>query len=1305
MIGRIIAWSIRNRAVVLVATLAMAGWGAYAAWIAPVDAIPDLSENQVIVHAEWPGHGPAEVEEQVTAPVGLELNGVRGVKAIRSSSDFGTSTLWVIFDDSVDVPTARRGLFDRLASSDAKDRLPSGVSPRLAPDAPATGQIFWYTVEGGGLDLGRLRAIQDWYVKPQLAAVAGVAEVASVGGMAPEFHVEADPVRLRLYKVALTDLVAAVSDANGAGGGGVLHRANAERVVRVANGIGDRGGRFDPESALADLRRAVVPTLDGRTVLLEEVASVSLGPQPRRGALEKDGVEVSGGVVLMSNGENPLQLTRRLKAKVRELAAGLPPGVKIVPMYDRTPLILGAVETLSGTIVEAMISATICVVLLLKHTRAALVIALTLPLSALAAFGALEGLRRLGIADVQVNAMSLAGLAISIGVLVDSAIVMTENVLHALHLRFGDRPVRGDVSGAIEGACRQVGRPIVFSILIMLLSFLPVFALGGLEGRMFRPMAATKTLAMAASGVLAITLVPALCATLVRGRVRGEADSRVVRGVIEVYRPVLDHLLDRPAPLLWVLGATCVLAAAAIGLHWLFLAALGAGLLAVGLTARGAFGRAFGMVTLAIVGLTADATIRPLGREFLAPLDEGMVMDMPISVPRMSIAQGVDDLKARDMILCRFPEVAMVVGKLGRAETPTDPAPLDMIETMVEFHPREFWPARAIAPGDARRQVADVVDAMVRRGLIERPAAASLGEITESAVGLFDAQMREYGYQRNRELFRSSGFEEATWRLEGLPAESHRRWHAHARTLDAELLERAPGLFTRLAIEEALSRATPREPGLAAYSAELKRLRATAATAHHPSGVPGHAMSRTAVMPAGLAPQPALDALHEELAAGFARGLILRRKQRGDLVGFGGELDRAVPMPGWTNVWTMPIQNRVDMLSTGVNTAVGVRVLGRDLGQVAAVSTRIAEVVRAIPGAVDVVADPVRGKEVVEVRADRQRAARLGVAIGEINAVVETSMGGTIASTVVDGRERTPVRVRYARAYRADEDSVRDLLVRSLPPGAPGPPRLVPLAEVADVRVVDGPATIKGENGLPRNYVRLNVRDRDASEFVEEARRVVRERVDLPEGCYVEWTGQFEHEVRARGTLAVVFPIVLVLIFGLLWATYRDLADAALMMLAVPGALAGGVVCQWLFGARFSVTTWIGYIACFGMATATGVIMLVYLRDALERAGGIERIDAEGLRRAVLDGAVHRLRPKLLTEATIILGLAPMLWAGGVGGEVIRPMAAPVLGGILVADEVIDLFLPVLFYRVRRGRLRRRIADASRGTCGGERAG
>ena len=1288
MIDWVIAASIRHRRWVVAASLAMAAWGAYSAWTAPVDALPDLSENQVLVYAEWPGRGPDEVESRVTAPLGRDLRGLPGLRAVRSSSDFGASTLWAILDEATDVAAARRTLADRLSTLPERARLPEGVVPRLGPDGAATGQVFWYTVEGPRRDLAELRAIHDRRVKPRLAAMPGVAEVAVVGGMSAELHVEADPTRLRMHRVALADLVAAVAASHGTGGGGVVHRSGAEFVVRADNPLGDRAGRFDVESALADLRRVVVPTLDGRTVLLGDVAAASIGPAPRRGALEKDGVEVVGGVVLMARGASPLELIRRLKSALKSLNDELPTGVRALPMYDRSPLIEGAVGTVTGAIVEAMLSASLCILLLLKHARAALVVALTLPLSALSAFGVLELLRRLGVADVPVNAMSLAGLAISVGVLVDSAIVMVENVLHTLHGRFGDRPIQGDVSGLVGAACRQVGRPIVYSILIILLSFLPVFALGGLEGRMFRPLAATKTLAMAASGVLAITLVPALCAYLVRGRARAEGDSRVVRGVVEVYRPVLDHLLDRPTPLLWLLGATFVLAASAIGDRWLSMAALAGGLLAVGLTARGWRGVALGMSTLVVLALFLDAAVSPLGREFLAPLDEGTVMDMPISVPGMSIAQGVDDLKARDMALCRFPEVSMAVGKLGRAETPTDPAPLDMIETMVDFHPRHRWPARALRPADARAQARAVVDRLRAEGWVGAIDAPMVDKITRSSHDLFDAQLREYAHQRNRELLRRPGFDEPTRAFSGLSAASTKLWDDHARSLDAELVDRGAALFTRLAIEATLAVSPPRDPAIIAYLDALSRTRALAPT-HHAAGPDHHAMSRTADAPPGLPSLPALDVIQAELSASFARRLVLWRRAREELVGPGGELDRAVQMPGWANVWTMPIQNRVDMLATGVNTMLGVRVLGRDHAEAAAVAQRVAEALKAVPGAADVVADPARGKGVVEVRADRDKAARLGVSVGEINAAVEAAIGGTIAATVDDGGAGLPIRVRHDRPHRADESSVAGVLVRSTPPGRPGPPRLIPLADVAAIAVRDGPATIKGEDGRPRSYVRLNVRGRDAAAFLDDARRALRDRVPLPEGCTLEWTGQFEHERHARRTLAAVIPIVVALIFALLWWTYRDLADAALIMLSIPGALAGGVICQWLLGAKFSVTIWVGYIACFGMATSTGVIMLVYLRDAFARAGGPSIVDPGALRRAVLDGAAHRLRPKLLTEATIVLGLAPMLWAGGIGGEILRPMAAPVLGGILVADEVIDLLLPVLFYRVRLRRLRR----------------
>jgi Cu(I)/Ag(I) efflux system membrane protein CusA/SilA len=1291
MIDRVIAFSIRRRGLVIAAGLALAIGGILAARDTPVDAIPDLSENQVIVFADWMGHSPREVEDQVTYPLAVGLQGVRGVRVVRSSSDFNFAMISVIFDDGVDFATARRRVAERLAQMDA--RFPSGVAPRLAPDAVATGQIFWYTVEGPGYDLGRLRSVQDWYVRRQIESVAGVAEVASVGGYPVEYQVNVDPTRLRALGVTLGDVVDAVARANGAAGGHVVQKANAEYLVRSVGWLGESGGRFDPGKALRDLEEAVIPSRGEAVVHIADVAKVALGPGPRRGVLEKDGSEVTGGVVLMAQGENPLQVTRRLKEKIRELKPGLPPGVRVVPFYDRTPLIEGAIGTVTGTIVEAIATATVCVLLVLLHLRTSFIIAITLPLAALASFLVMWLLRAAGIADIQTNVMSMAGIAISIGVLVDSSIVMAENAMHSLKERFGDRPVRGDVRDVVLPACLEVGRPIFFSVLIMLLSFLPVFALGGMEGKMFRPLAFTKSFALASVAVLAITLVPALCSLFIKGRLRGEMESPVVRGVVEVYRPVLGYLLDRPAPLAWVLGVTFVVGLAPIGSRALSMATLFAAIVGYGLAARHWPGRWLGVVGLVVVALVADRAIEPLGREFMTPLDEGMVMDMPITVPRASVTQSGDDVKARDMILCRFPEVDMVVGKAGRAETPTDPAPMDMIETMVNFRPPHLWPRRALRPADARRQAGAVLDALVARGLIDPPRDASaraalLDEAVAAVSPLFDAALREYAYQRTQEFVRSLG-DAPDAALDDDPYRKHRaRWSDFVRTLDGELLDRGARVFTRLAIEDLLGRSTLRDPKLADYLAELRRLRAEGLVSGHHHGGHGHAMSRTATAPPGLMPQPTLDAIQEDLTRSFARGLLLWRKERSELVGFEGELDRAVSMPGWTNVWTMPIQNRVDMLATGVNTMVGVRVLGRSLDDVVRVSEAIAAAVKRVPGAADVVSDPIRGKGYLEIRIDRARAARLGVSAADLDDAVETALGGKVATTTVEGRERHPVRVRYARDWRTDEEAVKNLLVPAhAPPGAPA--RQVRLADVAEVRVVEGPATIKGENGLLRNYVRLNVRGRGVVDFVAQARRMAAAAVPLPEGTYVEWTGQFEHEVRARETLQIIVPLVLALIALILYATYQDVADALLMILAVPGAIAGGVFFQWLLGYKFSVTVWVGYIACFGMATSTGIIMLVYLREAVARAGGLEVLSREGLRRAVMDGAVHRLRPKLLTEGTIILGLAPMLWASGVGAEVIKPMAAPVLGGVLVADEVIDLFLPVLFYRVRLWRWER----------------
>jgi Cu(I)/Ag(I) efflux system membrane protein CusA/SilA len=1387
MIERIIAFSIRRRWVVILAAAALAVWGVRSAYRTPVDAIPDVSENQVLVFTEWAGHGPREIEDQVTYPLALELQGVAGVRVVRSSSDVGYSMISVIFEDGVGWEPSRRHVGEALTRAGAK--LPPGVVPRLGPDADATGQIFWYTVEGPGYDPGRLRAVQDWFVRPQLASVPGVAEVASVGGSPIEYQIDLDPYKLKAFGIAPTQVGEAVARANAAAGGNVLHKANAEFVVRAVGWLGARPGATDsdPQRILHDLENVPLLGATGTKLRLADVATVGRGSQPRRGVLEKDGNEVTGGIILMRHGENPREVTRRIRAKIEELQVGLPPRVKLIPFYDRTPLIDGAVGAVTGTIVEAILVAAVCIFVVLLHVRTSFIIALTLPLAVLTSFALMDALRRLGIADVQTNIMSLAGLAISIGVLVDSSIVMAENAMHNLKDQFGDSKVTGDTRELVLPACRTVGRPIFFSVVIMLLSFLPVFALGGLEGKLFHPLAVTKSFALLAVGLLAITLVPALCTVFVKGRLRSEEQVGLVRGLMRVYRPVLNYFLDRPAGLIWFVGLTFIVGLAPIGNRLLLLGALALFLVATAMAAKSRTGKLIAGFTLVLAALVAEQRMTPLGREFLTPLDEGMVMDMPITVPRASVTQSAGDLKARDMVFCRFPEVDMVVGKAGRAETPFDPAPLDMIETMINFRPREFWPKRCLPPAAAERQALAVLHGLVERRIIRPPAdpAAKANEAAMAALPLFDAQMREAAYQRNKEFERRLGvqlvgftttrlvemlkangalrpaagsadavnqrlkehaahlamgpsreavaalvadavrlltesgqiepgadplrlrpnaLEQGAWPL--LAALGQERptllgrlsdavnghylalWRQYFRRLNAELLERAPGLYTRLVLEVLLKDSAILDAGVADAVAAWQRVRSTQAPAahHHGEGHHNHHHHEGVTDLPWLDPVPVLDSLQAILTESFASGLLLWPRERIELAGFGGELDRAMQMPGWTNVWTMPIQNRVDMLSTGVNTTVGVRVLGRRLDDVVRASEDVAAVLKTLPGAADVIADPVRGKGYLEIYSDRTKLSRLGVNPGAVNELVEIAQGGKVVTTTVEGRERHPVRVRYARAFREDDESLRQLPV--LVP-MPGGATHVPLAAVADIRVTEGPATIKGENSLLRNYVRLNVRSRDAGEFVAAAKQAVAARVTLPPGVFVEWTGQFEHEARARRTLQTVVPLVVVLIFAILWWTYRDLADAMLMLLAVPGAIAGGVFFQWLFGYPFSVTVWIGYIACFGMATSTGIIMLVYLREAVDKAGGLEKNSLAQLREAVLRGAVHRLRPKLLTEAVTILGLAPLLWATGPGADVLRPMVIPVLGGILLADELIDLFLPVLFFHLRLRRWKR----------------
>jgi Cu(I)/Ag(I) efflux system membrane protein CusA/SilA len=1104
----------------------------------------------------------------------------------------------------------------------------------------------------------------------------------------------------------------------------------------------------------------------------------------------------------MRYGENPLEVTERIKAKIAQLQAGLPEGVRIVPFYDRTSLIERAIHTVTGTLREEMIVASLAILLVLWHFRSAVVVCITLPLAVLIAFIMMR------VFNIPSNIMSLSGIAISIGVLVDSSIVMVENATHHLYERFGNRKITGDTRELVLPAMRTVGRPIFFAVIIMVISFLPIFALSGMEGRMFHPLAWTKTFAMVGVSILAITLVPALIPLLIRGRLHSEDESWIVRSVIEIYKPVLTYLLDHPWPIVLLTGMIFIFGAVPTGVWWVLSLALAVALLgcvwANHVEPRSA-GSSLRLVALlgsvVLIALLADSRMSRVGSEFMPPLNEGTILDMPVTIPRASITEVADDLKARDALLRSFPEVSLVVGKAGRAETPTDPAPPDMVETVVNLRPREHWPKRELRFDDARRQTEDIYKSLIARGWMTDAADKKsdlIGDATMFALEAFDKRTRDMANQDYAQFeislapqLASFAVKESVRRLnaqgkllrqptdedlaavsEALPKEAG----AHlvespdiatvtnlAQQLAAELAKRglvkpSPDLLllTPGPTEDALRNAgevigIERPTFFSSLLAAIERQRDDLWTEHvkqfnwhlFDESVPFFTETatdqlRSKAKQLGLWNNQTVDAGNwnaaiAELSAPFAKQLFLWQK---DKAGLQKEMDTVCQVPGWGNIWTQPIVNRVDMLATGVRTMIGVKIYGDDLNKIQTVSDQIASVLRAVRGAADVFPDQSIGEAYLEINIDRDRAARFGVNVGDIQDVVETALGGKMITMTVEGRERFPVRVRYGRAFREDEESVKNLLVSTaakmeapssmagagsgqsaakqsldtmssaasaaaagdvnLDPFSGGMTQ-IPLSQIADVHIVQGPSMIKSENGLLRSYVQLNVRDRDIVGFVDEAQRVVAEKVKLPPGMYLEWSGQFEHQVRSKRTIMVIFPIVVLTIFALLYLTYNDLWDALLMMLAVPGALAGGVLFQVLFGFNFSVAVWVGFIACFGMATQTGVVMLVYLREAVERYGGLAEIPSlASLKRIILEGAVHRLRPKLLTEGTIIIGLAPMLWATGTGAEIMRPMAAPVLGGILVADEVIDLLIPVLFYHVRAARWRKLHAQQAR---------
>jgi Cu(I)/Ag(I) efflux system membrane protein CusA/SilA len=946
----------------------------------------------------------------------------------------------VIFEDHVDLYFARTRVLERLNL--LSKSLPVGAVPTLGPDATGVGHVFWYTVEGKGYSLRDLRSIQDWYVRYQLNSVPGVAEVASVGGVVRQYQVDVDPNRLRGYRIPLSAVVDAVMRSNRNVGGNVVESSGTWTVVRGLGLVKD----------VRDIEQIVVAAENGIPIFVRQVATVKVGDAFRAAALVKGAEEAVGGVVVARYGVSTVDVIERVKEKIKALGLGLPPGVKIVPFYDRSALIERAVDTLTRALIEEALVVTLVNVIFLLHFRSVLIVTIPLPLAVLTAF---LFMRYLGISS---NIMSLAGIAIAVGVLVDAGIVVTENAFRFIEKRGVTPQNRRRVAETVLEATRLVGRPIFFSLAIIILAFLPVFALTGQEGKLFHPLAFTKTFSMIGATVLSVTLVPVLCSLLIGGKIRGEESNPVMRPLVWLYRPVLDFALRHRIMTL-------------------------------------------GLAVLVVAG--AVVLVPRIGREFMPPLNEGDLMFMPVTDPSISLAQSVDIAKKQNEAIQKVPEVASVVAKIARADTSTDPAPVNMTETVVNLKPESQW-----RPG------------MTREKLI-------------------------------------------------------------------------------------------------------------------------------------------------------------------------GELDQATTLPGVANIWTQPIINRINMLTTGIRSEVGVKVFGSDLKVLEERARTIAEVLKTIPGAADVYPEQVTGAPYLDIRVKREAAARYGIGVGVIQDVIETAVGETNLTLTIEGRQRFPVRVRYAPEYRGSSQALGDLPVPA-PNGAQ-----IPLAQVAEIRQVPGPAMISSENGLLVVTVLLNVRGRDVGSFVEEAREAVAAKVPLPAGSYVEWSGQYENERRARQRLQIVIPVVLAVIFVLLYLTYRSFLDALQVLLAVPFGLAGGIYLLYLVGYNFSVAVWVGFIALFGTAVQTAVVMVIYLEEAVvrkrEELGG--RLTREALLEAVKEGALLRLRPKVMTVSTVVLSLLPIMWSTSTGAEVMKPLATPVLGGMVSSLGLVLIVTPVIFFWLRERDLRRAEAE------------
>ncbi len=1042
MIEKIIEGSAKNKFLVFLMVIFLGAWGLWALKNTPLDAIPDLSDVQVIVYTPWIGRNPTIMEDQVTYPIVTTMISAPRVKSVRGFSDFGYSYVYIIFEDATDIYWARSRVLEYLNQASA--RLPRGVTPTLGPDASGVGWVFQYALidESRKYDLAQLRSLQDWYLRYQIGSVEGVAEVASIGGFVRQYQVNLDPNKLAAYRLPVKSVIEAIRMSNNDVGGRSVELSGAEYMVRGRGYI----------RSIKDIESVTVGGDRGTPILVRDIASVTLGPDMRRGIAELDGKgEVVGGIVVMRHGENALNLIDRVKQKIKLIEPALPPGVKIVSTYDRSDLILRSIATLKEKLIEESLIVSIVIILFLFHVRSALVAIITLPIAIILSFIAIYYL------NLTSNIMSLGGIAIAIGAMVDAAIVMVENAHKRLE-QWEEAGRPGDRTEVLIDSAKEVGKPLFFSLLIITVSFLPIFTLEAQEGRLFQPLAFTKTFAMFFAAFLSITLAPVLMVLLIRGHIRPEASNPVNRLLIALYAPVVRIVLR--------------------------------------------FRKT--TIALAIVALvlTVPAFAR-LGSEFMPPLNEGMIFYMPTTLPGISVTQASRLLQMQDRLLKTFPEVEWVFGKAGRAETSTDPAPFSMGETTVMLKPESEW----------------------------RPGM--------------------------------------TW---------------------------------------------------------------------------------------------------EKLV---------------------DEMDKKIRLPGVANAWTMPIKNRIDMLSTGIRTPVGIKVFGPDLTKIEEIGRRLESVLNSVPGTRSVFAERVAGGYYLDFDLKREEIARYGLMIEDIQMIIESAIGGESITTTVEGRERYPVSVRYARELRDDPEKLKRILI----PTSNG--AQVPLAQLADLRLASGPAMIRDEDAQLAGYVFVDMADRDIGSYVEEAKEKVAQQIQLPTGYTLSWSGQYEFIQRAKEKLMYVVPLTLLIIFILLYMNLRSPIKCGIVLLAIPFSMIGAIWFVYLLGYNMSVAVWVGIIALAGVDAETGVIMLLYLDQAFDkwRKEGRMRTIAD-LREAITEGAVKRIRPKMMTVMAILVGLLPIMWSHGAGADVMKRIAAPMVGGV-ISSFLLELMVYPAVYEVWRGwQLRRAIRQS-----------